>query len=562
MKNVKDLRTKWFQNVLVSLIFGTILVFTAVPSFAAGSAILNDVDSNNVMPASNLNAGGINQNSVDTRNMIEAASSNQLSAKDNNSTPAISTVNIVPGAQVTGSMQGSTLIVLGTNGNDNIKVTQDKSGVKVTTPAGNKTFTGTINEIDIYGFNGNDTINVTSSVSIPAKLYGGSGNDQLFADNAYSDLLDSGFGDDLLVALNGNNVLDTLIGGDGLDSFWCNTNAIINGITSSEIASNTLHLINQFYQPFTTNPANSKYISLNLSGQNLPDPTDSGTTFNVSSYPLFNNGMAYYNDIQQGALGDCYFLAGLASLTQTSPAYGSTQPEVILQSIAPLGDGTYGVRFYRNGVANYLRIDGDIPVTYSGSYAYTKYAGLGSGSDTWGMLLEKAYAFFRYPGKNTYNSLNGGYLDEPFTTLTGLKATNYGLSGSSDLTLYNFLQTQLSNDDAVTLASNNSEPKNSMIIGGHAYSLRSVQNINGVLYATVYNPWGVDGVKYDSNPNDGLLTITISQLKQYFSYSCVSSARIGPVQVTVPLHQSYANRSNSLFWSSYWQESIWDRFLK
>jgi hypothetical protein len=27
----------------------------------------------------------------------------------------------------------------------------------------------------------------------------------------------------------------------------------------------------------------------------------------------------------------------------------------------------------------------------------------------------------------------------------------------------------------------------------------------------VYNPWGVDGASYDSNPSDGLLKLTISQ---------------------------------------------------
>ncbi len=559
MKNVKALSAEWFQIILASLTFGAILVFSAAPSLAAGSPILGDTDSGEIMPALNSSVEGINQSAIDIMNMLEA-SSDQLSAKNNNSTPVTPTVNIVPGTEVTGSLQGSTLILLGTNRSDNIKVIQDKSGVKVTTLTGSKTFTGTIEKIDIYGFDGDDTINVTSSVAIPARLYGGSGNDQLFANNTYGNLLDGGFDDDLLIGLNGNNVVDTLIGGDGLDSFWTTTNAIINDFSSDEAASNTMHRISQFYQPFTTNQNSSMYVALNLSGQNLPDPTDSGTIFNVSFYPLFNNGTVYYNDINQGALGDCYFLAGLASLAQANPAYGSTQPEVILQSIAPLGDGTYGVRFYRDGDVNYLRIDGDIPVNYYGKSAYTKYAGLGSGGDIWAMLLEKAYAFFRYPKSNTYSSLAGGYLDEPFAALTGLKSEYYGLSGYSDSTIYNFLQTQLSSNYAITLASKNSEPANSMIISGHAYSLQSVQNTNGKLYATVYNPWGVDGVAYDKNPKDGLLTIMISGLKQYFSYLCVSAAKIGPVWGTVSRYKSYANRLNSSFWYYFRQGSTWNWF--
>lgn len=414
-----------------------------------------------------------------------------------------------PGNKVTGFMDGAALIILGTTGDDNIKISQNGSKIIIATPAGNLTFTGTINQIKVYGFDGNDTITASFSVLTPVGMYGGSGNDQLFADNSARDVLVAGEGDDLLVAIN--SIQDTLVGGSGLDSFWADSKDLIQNLTPLEIADNTLHRVDQFYQPFTTEASNPYYTPLSMQGQNLADPTDSGTTINVSSHPLFNNGVPYYNDIQQGALGDCYFLAGLSSLA-------SQQPNIILQSIAPLGDGTYAVRFYDNGVASYLRIDGDISVS-GGSPIYDRF---GSGGDVWAMLLEKALAFFRSPGANTYASISGGQTEEPFNALTGVGNTRFDFNIASDVGIYNFLKTQLLVGQAVTLGSWGGGGPYSPIMSRHAYSLQSVEMDDGVMYVTLYNPWGCDGVSYDNNPSDGLLTISISQLRQYFLYACSS----------------------------------------
>jgi len=430
---------------------------------------------------------------------------------------------LIAGSEVTGFIQDSNLIIVGTIGSDTIKIREDISGITVTSNTGNTVFTGTISKIDIYTFDGDDIINVTSSVLVPVNIYAGSGNDELFANNASGDILAGGPGNNLLVAINGYG--DILIGGNGLDSFWCDATDTINNLSTLEISDNAVHQISQFYQPFTVDPANPNYIPLTIAGQNLPDPTDSGTTMNVSTYPLFNDGMVYYDDIEQGPLGDCYFMAGLASLA-------SEEPDIILQSIAPLGDGTYGVRFYKSSVAYYLRIDGDIPA--SDVDPSTRYADFGTGNDTWTMLLEKAFAFFRYLGQNTYGSIEGGWLDEPFTTLTGQWhsdiATFSNGSGISDASLYNLLQVQLLFGHAVTLGSWGGFGSDGIIVRCHAYSLRSVETIDGVMYATVYNPWSVDGVNYDSNPADGLLRITMSELQSAFAEACVSLVASAPRQ--------------------------------
>jgi hypothetical protein len=61
-------------------------------------------------------------------------------------------------------------------------------------------------------------------------------------------------------------------------------------------------------------------------------------------------------------------------------------------------------------------------------------------------------------------------------------------------------------------------------VGNHAYVVQSVQYVNNAWMVTVYNPWGIDGMSYDSTPNDGLLTISLSLFVQDFSDIVVCAA--------------------------------------
>ncbi|MFO0804034.1 MAG: LamG-like jellyroll fold domain-containing protein [Gemmataceae bacterium] len=106
------------------------------------------------------------------------------------------------------------LVVNGTAGNDTIALTA--SGAKVVVSIngasyGPFTVTGTI---AVNGLDGNDTITVSSSITRPALLSGGAGNDTLVGGGG-NDTLDGGLGNDSLVASGGN---DTLLGGDGRDT--------------------------------------------------------------------------------------------------------------------------------------------------------------------------------------------------------------------------------------------------------------------------------------------------------------------------------------------------------
>src|SRR5206468_3855473 len=104
-------------------------------------------------------------------------------------------------------------------------------------------------------------------------------------------------------------------------------------------------------------------------------------------------------DINQGSVGDCYFLSTLQSLA-------FSQPGRLEEMAVDLGDGTYAVQFKRAGVTSFVRVDGDLPTGGWNGLAYAHP--LTTGSAIWAPLMEKAYAYFRSAG-NTFSSLNLGW---------------------------------------------------------------------------------------------------------------------------------------------------------
>ncbi|MHC4716393.1 MAG: C2 family cysteine protease, partial [Planctomycetota bacterium] len=297
-----------------------------------------------------------------------------------------------------------------------------------------------------------------------------------------------------------------LYGGAGLDSFWADTGDGIGDASAVEAAARSIHKVDQFYQPWTNNASSGDYVSLEIAGQNLRDPATtsaaSGGYRNFANVkPLFVDG-AQYDDIAQGSIGDCYYLASLASVADSDPDF-------VEQMIAPLGDGTFAVRFYRSGKEVYLRLDGDLPVRSTGSLAY---AGFGNDGELWVPLMEKAYAFFRYE-KNSYESIHGGWMGTVYEEMTNLPS-GFKMTNESADSVWRFMSRALAGGHAVSAGSyyNASGP----IVGSHAYSVRSIEQTDEGRFVTVYNPWGVDGRSYDANYSDGMIRLNMYQFQEYF----------------------------------------------
>jgi hypothetical protein len=253
----------------------------------------------------------------------------------------------------------------------------------------------------IFGHGGNDVIYGDAGRD---SLYGGSGNDQFHG----------GTGQDLIVAVGSG--ADTVTGDSQWDNYWLDTSDVLTDASPDEKSMGYVHTISAFYK------VGSTAVGLEPLGEDLPDPAAnpalSTVTANFAKDTLFAAGGPTKNDIFQGSTGDCYFLSPLSATADSDPEY-------IRRMVVSLGDGTYAVRFLRNGQPVYVRVDADLWVNGNGDPVYAK---LGAEKSLWVPIVEKAFALFR-EDKATYDSISGGNGPVPLEDQLGATVTPYSSQG-------------------------------------------------------------------------------------------------------------------------------------
>jgi len=316
---------------------------------------------------------------------------------------------------------GNQLQITGSKRADYINVAPAAGGLTVSNGSWATTVAGLFTSIVVRAGKANDVVVVDPTITTPVSLFGGLGDDTLTGgagdDHLYgqggADVLIGGAGDDVLVNI-GDSRADIATGGAGLDSFWTGTGKgeQITDASADELASGTVHRVASFrgFSTMRRGVPRANRISLDLNGGDLADPAvDDGAVYaNFASDPLFSSSGPSADDVDQGYIGDCWFLASLAATARTNP-------NAIRQAVVELGDGTYAVQFANpDGSMAYVRVDGDLPTA---SWGGLEYAGLGDQNSLWVAIMEKAYATFRDGGPASYAALDGGWMDEAFSDL-------------------------------------------------------------------------------------------------------------------------------------------------
>ncbi|CAH2602485.1 Calpain catalytic domain-containing protein [Rhodovastum atsumiense] len=248
-------------------------------------------------------------------------------------------------------------------------------------------------------------------------------------------------------------------------------------------------------------------------GTDLPSSTVSvsGTSFTVTysvvQKPLYGSGGPSVNDINQGRLGDCYLLSSLAEVACRNPS-------IINDMITDNGNGTYGVRFFANGVAQYVTVANTLA---GGGTVFNR------GTALWGSLVEQAFAQFQASGITTGNSAynygnsfssigNGGFVANALEAITGATSiTNYYagngswekdvLNGSlnwqnstynlSSASVLSAIAAALANGNDVILSSYTDAYDSSgrqTLVASHAMSVYGYNSSTQMLQ--IRNPWG------------------------------------------------------------------------
>ncbi len=217
-------------------------------------------------------------------------------------------------------------------------------------------------------------------------------------------------------------------------------------------------------------------------GADVPALIGSGIAYRESTGTLFVNNPSL-NDAKQGLVGDCYFIVSMVSIANKNP-------DAIRDMFVDNGDGTFTVRFFASGVADYVTVNRQLPTYSNGNLAYSGsgHSALSASTTLWIALAEKAYAQWNETGKagrngtNTYSGIEGGWMHNTNAQVLGYNSSNFFFSSSQPQVMIDALAAGKS----VSVGTYGSVGNG--LVGGHAYTVVRYEPSNGTF--VLDNPWG------------------------------------------------------------------------
>ena len=277
---------------------------------------------------------------------------------------------------------------------------------------------------------------------------------------------------------------------------------VLGNLTASSSATQVNELIGKWFLG-TDLPS----LSVAAIGESNLNPT-----YVADTAPLYGaSGAPKASDVSQGYLGDCYFVSSLAETALKNPS-------AVESMIANNGNGTYSVRFYVGGQADYVTVNNELPVMGAGySWANGSTLEFVDGSTSWAPLIEKAFVELNeqtaaaqmggHSTGNAYEDINGGTA-VALTEITDQSFNTYALSGSTSAATLSSLASTLGSDwtagDEIILSTPNNSTGN--LVSDHMFEVSGVNAAAGTI--TLQNPWNTGY----SGPLAMSFTDTIKQL--------------------------------------------------
>ena len=236
--------------------------------------------------------------------------------------------------------------------------------------------------------------------------------------------------------------------------------------------------------------------------QEVDDPTGKGDHDPLDGPVDLSDDAFDLSQIEQGAIGDCWFLAAAG-------AVGANDPDFIRDHIQHNPDGSYTVTLYEDGEPVHVRVDAStIDDGVTGP----------NGEPTWLSIYEKAAA--AHTG-GSYDDIDADQISRGLEMVTGRDTDSDGDRGLDDV------RDDL-DDGRVLVVSTESDTESGWnpfdeavdadnVVPNHAYVIESVTERNGETIVRLVNPWGPDGgTGSDGHVKDGVLELTEEEFHENF----------------------------------------------
>ena len=286
-------------------------------------------------------------------------------------------------------------------------------------------------------------------------------------------------------------ITQDLVDGNSANAYWnggSSTATPLGNLTATTSQTQYMELIAKWFTG-----GDLPGTSLTSIGVSAP------TTSYVADYnPLYGSTDApAYTDVNQGEVGDCYFMASIAEVALQDPTG-------IESMFTYNGNQTYGVGFLIDGQADYVTVNTQLPNMPAGyQWANDSNLEFANGSALWPELLEKAFAELNEQtnvphgatlsaASDSYAGIDGGYATA-LTELTGQSVTTFSLDPTvTNATLASDnLQLQSAFANKQELLVSTPTLNNGNLVGDHMFEVVGFTAAANALddVITLQNPW-------------------------------------------------------------------------
>jgi len=230
-----------------------------------------------------------------------------------------------------------------------------------------------------------------------------------------------------------------------------------------------------------------------------------------------SEGDLTYDDVEQGAIGDCYLVAALSAVLFTD-VDRYVRDGLIREVQDANGQVTgFAVRFYDAwGTPQDIAVDADL-VRKDGKALYARSMDTDSSDEEWAIsLIEKAYAEWH----GGYEKIgNGGYAGDMMQALTGSNASWRTIKYLSDSSILDGIADAIEDNRAVVAGTFGEDEEvdysGTNIYANHAYSVLGAGENDGGPFVTLRNPWG-EVEPAGNGEDDGIFDLPLAEFRRLY----------------------------------------------